>query len=88
MSVRRHGDGTIRLEGVCPVEDAEALLQLLQATPEATLDWTGSKHLHTAVLQVILAVRPRLVGRCGDLWVAEWVNAKAGGVLLTDCDYS
>jgi hypothetical protein len=74
VSVRRHDDGTILLEGVCPVEDAESLLQLLQATPEARLDWTRSNHLHTAVVQVILATRPALVGRCGDPWVAEWVN--------------
>jgi hypothetical protein len=74
VSVRRDGDGTILLEGVCPVEDAESLLQLLQATPGAGLDWTRSNHLHTAVVQVILATRPALVGRCGDPWVAEWVN--------------
>ena len=74
MSVGRRNDGTIVLEGVCPVEDAESLLQMLQATPGALLDWTRSNHLHTAVLQVILATRPTLIGRCGDPWVAEWVN--------------
>jgi hypothetical protein len=74
VSVCRGNDGTILLEGVCPVEDAESLLQMLQATPAAPLDWTRSNHLHTAVLQVILATRPTLVGRCGDPWVAEWVN--------------
>ena len=77
MSVRRRDDGTILLEGDCPVDDAESLLQLLQATPAASVDWTRGRHLHTAVLQVILAARPTLVGRCGDLWVAEWINAKA-----------
>ena len=33
VTVRRDDSGTIVLEGVCPVEDAEPLLQLLQATP-------------------------------------------------------
>jgi hypothetical protein len=79
VSVRRRDDGTILLEGDCPVDDAEPLLQMLQATPVASVDWTRSRHLHTAVLQVILAARPTLVGRCGDLWVAEWINAKAVG---------
>jgi hypothetical protein len=74
VSVCRRSDGTILLEGVCPVEDAESLLQMLQATPAAPLDWTRSNHLHTAVLQVILATRPTLIGRCGDAWVAEWVT--------------
>ena len=53
MSVRRDDGGTtILLVGKCPVEDAEPLLQLLQATPGAPLDWTQCGHLHTAVLQV------------------------------------
>jgi hypothetical protein len=82
VSVRRHDDGTIMLEGDCPVDDAEALLQLLQATPAAPVDWTGSRYLHTAVLQVILAARPTLLGPCGDLWVAEWIQAKSGGLSL------
>jgi hypothetical protein len=86
VSVRRDDDGSILLEGVCAAEDAESLLQLLQATPEAPLDWTQSNHLHTAVLPVILAARPKLVGRCGDLWVAEWVNAKTVAIPLTNCD--
>jgi hypothetical protein len=87
VSVRRHDDGTILLEGICPVEDAESLLQLLQATPTAPLDWSRSNHLHTAVLQVILATRPTLVGRCGDPWVTEWVNVTPASTPLTDCDH-
>ena len=74
MSVRRGDDGaTIVLDGNCPVEDAEPLLQLLQASPAASLDWRQCTHLHTAVLQVIQAGRPRLIGPCGDSWVERWV---------------
>ena len=40
MTVRRSDNGTIVLDGICPVEDAEPLLQLLQATPTAGIDWT------------------------------------------------
>jgi hypothetical protein len=76
LSVRRHDDGTILLHGNCAVEDAEPLLELLQATPAAPLDWTRCGHLHTAVVQVILAARPTLVGRCGDPWVEEWVSVQ------------
>ena len=77
MSVRRDEGGTIVLAGSCPVEEAEPLLQMLQATPTAKLDWTQCRHLHTAVLQVILAARPALVGACGDPWVRQWVGAPA-----------
>ena len=37
MSVRREENGTVVLEGNCPVEDAEPLLQMLQATPRSAL---------------------------------------------------
>ena len=39
MTVRRHPDGTVALEGACPIEDAEALQQALsQVGIKATLD--------------------------------------------------
>jgi hypothetical protein len=72
MSARRDKSGTIILDGNCPVEDAEPLLVLLQGTPAAPLDWRQCNHLHTAVLQVILAARPALVGPCGDPWLRQW----------------
>lgn len=73
MTVRRNTERRVSLEGVCPVEDAEPLLQLLQATPEAVCDWTGCSHLHTAVVQVIMVARPVLAGPCGDPWVEAWL---------------
>ena len=71
MTVRRSDNGTLVLEGVCPVEDAEPLLEMLQNMPTAGIDWTQCRQLHTAVLQVILASGP-----CGDAWVAEWLAPK------------
>jgi hypothetical protein len=73
VSVRRGDDGTIILEADCPVEDAEPLLRLLEATPAAPVDWSRCGQLHTAVLQVVLAARPALPGRCGDSWVDRWM---------------
>jgi hypothetical protein len=73
VSVRRHDNGTILLEGDCPVEDAEPLLRLLQADPAAPLDWSACGYLHTAVMQVIVAARPVHVGDCGDSWVRQWL---------------
>jgi len=73
--VRRDDNGTIVIEGDSLAEDAELLLQLLQATPQALLDWSQCGHIHTAVLQVVLAARPALAGPCGDSWVREWLPA-------------
>jgi len=73
VTVRRDADGKIVLDGPCPVEDAELLCQFLQATPDATCDWTGCGRLHTAVVQVLMVARPAFVGPCGDPWVETWV---------------
>jgi hypothetical protein len=72
MTVRRDDDGVIVLDGECPVEDAEALLQLLQAQPEGPVDWSACTRLHTAVLQVLMAAAPPMRGECGDALVARW----------------
>ena len=76
MTVGRSDSGTVGLEGVCAVEDAESLLQMLQATPAAVVDWTRCRHLHTAVFQVILASGIVPIGPCGDAWVAQWLAPK------------
>ena len=74
MSIRQEPDGTIVLDGRCEVEDAEPLLQILQAAPDAPCDWTRCSHLHTAVVQVVMTARPALVGPCGDPWIEQWVE--------------
>ena len=76
MTVRRSDAGTIILDGVCSVEDAEPLLQMLQATPAAAVDWAPCRQMHTTVLQVILASGTAPVGPCGDTWVAQWIAPK------------
>ena len=83
MSVHREANGTIALVGACPVEDAEPLLQLLQSTPGAPCDWSGCSHLHTAVVQVILTVRPALIGPCGDAWIERWITPQIGAETAT-----
>ena len=55
-------DGRVRLEGECRVEDAETLLTLLQSDPGRVVDVTGVRHVHAAVLQVLMALRPRIDG--------------------------
>ncbi len=66
MTLRRDAAGAIVLEGRCLVEEAEPLLRMLQQTPSAPLDWSRCSQLHTAILQLILAARPRRIGPCGD----------------------
>ncbi len=66
MTVTRDADGTIRLGGECGAEDAEALLRHLGVSPGATVDWRGCTGAHAAVVQVLMALRPRLQGPPDD----------------------
>jgi hypothetical protein len=79
VTIRRSDAGTIILEGACSVEDAEPLLQMLQATPTADVDWTSCRQLHTAVFQVVLASGIAPGGPCGDTWVEQWLVPKLPG---------
>jgi hypothetical protein len=79
VTIRRSDVGTIILEGACSVEDAEPLLQLLQATPTASVDWTSCRQLHTAVFQVVFASGSGPVGTCADTWVEQWLAPKLPG---------
>ena len=58
------------LQGIVGVDDAEALTQWLlkQAAPAVHLG--GCEHLHGAVLQVLLALQPRIVAPPPDALLA------------------
>jgi hypothetical protein len=77
MTVTRSRDaapGTpVRLEGVCPVEDAEALASLILEDPTAPVDWSACTRMHTAVYQVLLRFGPSVLGTCGDPLVDRWL---------------
>lgn len=72
MSARRDGK-VIVLEGACRVEDAEPLLGWFQAERDLIVDLTGAEHLHTAVLQILIAMRPALKGTPRDAFIREWL---------------
>jgi hypothetical protein len=66
-------DGTISLVGDCPVEDAETLLALLMTDSTLSVDVSGCGRLHTSVVQVLLAARPRVTGIPVNAFAAAWV---------------
>jgi hypothetical protein len=80
MTVRAGAGGYIELVGECPSEDAEPLLQLLLARPGTTVDWRECRGAHTAVVQVLMAARPKLLGPAADAGLRDWVEpALTGG---------
>ncbi len=80
MSVRRDGD-IIRLEGDCPVEEAEALAALLDGQSGLTADLSRCRQLHSALVQALLRFRPPIRGEPEDWFVREMVlpALRAGG---------
>ncbi len=70
MTVSRDG-AIIRLQGVCRVEDAEPLTAMLQGVSDSTLDLSTCKGLHAAVVQAILAFRPKIVGVPDDAFLRD-----------------
>ena len=62
MTVRVPAEGVIELAGRCGVEDAEVLQHHLLAAPRSTVEWSTCEHLHSAVIQVLLAAKPRIRG--------------------------
>jgi hypothetical protein len=61
MSVEVAGD-TIRIVGNAPVEDAEPILAALHENPLRGIDLAQAGHLHSAVVQILLAARAPITG--------------------------
>jgi hypothetical protein len=62
MTVRLASTGAIELQGACPIDEAETLHGHLLANSQAVVDWTECDVAHTAVIQVLLALRPTMQG--------------------------
>lgn len=82
MTIRFLPDDVIQLEGVCPIEDAEVLLQHLVAHPASAVDWRNCVTAHTAIVQLMMAAKPVLIGPpAGEflrMWVAPMLAAGSG----------
>lgn len=61
MSVSRDG-ATVRLTGMCRVEDAEPLAAMLQQSGVETVDMSSCEGLHASVVQALLVFGPKLTG--------------------------
>ena len=72
MSVALNG-GIIDLTAPCRIEDAEKLLAWLQENRNRSVDLTRAGHLHAAIVQILLAFRPRLIAPVSDPFVERWI---------------
>lgn len=74
MTIKLSATGEIELIGACSSEEGEILLQHLLATPNMIVDWRGCEAAHTAVIQVLMAARPELLGPPASVGLQEWVQ--------------
>jgi hypothetical protein len=74
-------DSLVVLAGVCPIEEAETLLEMLRRIETPAIDLGRCEHLHAAVLQTLLASRARIAAPPPDKLLARLLCG--AGV---DCD--
>lgn len=70
---------TARLIDFVSVEDAETLLEWLQAKPQGRLDLTACTHLHAANLQVLMAAKPHIAAWPENPNLALWLQSALNG---------
>ncbi len=51
----RTNDNIVFLEDHCPIEEAEALHEILKEIDAPVFDLTGASYLHTAIVQLVMA---------------------------------
>jgi hypothetical protein len=82
VTLRWDGEA-ILLEGECPADEAEALLELILAHPAAPIDWSRCRSAHTAVVQVLLAAGQPLRGLPEDDFLRRWTLPQLAVLLGT-----
>ncbi len=60
---------------VVAVDEAETLLEWFQKSPEAEIDLSDLSHMHTACLQVLMAVRPVVSAWPHDELLKKWLQS-------------
>ena len=63
----------ILIQGICGADDVEVLMSALRAHGSSIVDLSEADHLHTAILQVLLAFRPSITGTPRDTFIRTWL---------------
>jgi len=72
MPIAIEGD-LVRLEGVCPVEDAMPLIEFLRQESSPRLDLSQCTYLHTALWQLLSLGPAKLEAPPSDPFLARWL---------------
>lgn len=75
----RFGKNSVTMDGACTVEEALPLLEYLQTHPQAKVAMRACTALHSAVLLVLLALRPKLSSQPDEPFLRRWVVPALAG---------
>jgi hypothetical protein len=76
----RFGKNSVTMEGECTVEEALPLLEYLQSHAQAKVTMRACTALHSAVMLVLLAARPKIASLPDEPFLRRWFGpALTGG---------
>ncbi|RYG30378.1 MAG: hypothetical protein EON93_14940 [Burkholderiales bacterium] len=78
-------DCALVLSGHVTLEEAEPVLRWLVDHPAGRVDWRACTGCHTAVLQVLMAVRPPMSGPVANAFLARWFDIDMSVAASVDC---
>jgi hypothetical protein len=74
-------EDTVRIDGVCGVDEAMPLLEFLQTHGEARIDMRTCTHLHSAALQVLMVAASRVAVPPEEEFLSRWLTPMPGSRL-------
>ncbi|HLN24415.1 MAG TPA: hypothetical protein VK558_10560 [Patescibacteria group bacterium] len=78
----RFSKTSVVFEEGCAVEEALPLLEFLQVHPAARVNLRACTHMHTAILQVLMAVRPKVATLPGEDFLRHWLTPLLAPLLV------
>lgn len=64
----------IQLIGHVGIDEADGVLQWFRERNRAEVDLAKCQHLHSAILQILIAANPRIVAMPLDTDLRDWLN--------------
>ncbi|MBF0097868.1 MAG: hypothetical protein HQM04_04225 [Magnetococcales bacterium] len=61
------------LSEMCAVEEAEPFFEWLRTHPEGVVDLSACEHLHAAVYQTLLALKPNIAALPAEPFLQQWL---------------
>ena len=62
------------LDGHCEIDEAETLLEWLLENPKGKLNLKSLEHPHTALLQVMMALKPMISSWPEEQQISSWIE--------------